>query len=123
MRCSADRGQAPWRVAVPSLAAPRRIAAGAPTPVECRCYESPTRTANAPHFIKGVVNLRGVIVPIVDQRLTPACESAAYTDFKVVIVLNVEKRAIGVVVDSVSGVLALDTDSIKPAMNTSSRRA
>ena len=88
---------------------------------EIRSYEAPTRIANAPHFIKGVVNLRGVIVPIVDLRLKLACESAAYTDFTVVIVLNVPKRVIGVVVDSVSDVLALDADSIKPApeMNAS----
>lgn len=82
---------------------------------EIRSYEAPTRIANAPHFIKGVVNLRGVIVPIVDLRLKLGCESAEYTDFTVVIVLNVRRRVIGVVVDSVSDVLALDADSIKPA--------
>ncbi|MBP6674892.1 MAG: chemotaxis protein CheW [Vitreoscilla sp.] len=82
---------------------------------EIRSYEAPTRIANAPHFIKGVVNLRGVIVPIVDLRLKLACESADYTDFTVVIVLNVRGRVIGAVVDSVSDVLALGADSIKPA--------
>ncbi len=82
---------------------------------EIRSYEAPTRIANAPHFIKGVVNLRGVIVPIVDLRLKLACETAEYTDFTVVIVLTVRGRVIGVVVDSVSDVLALGADSIKPA--------
>jgi purine-binding chemotaxis protein CheW len=82
---------------------------------EIRSYEAPTRIANVPHFIKGVVNLRGVIVPIVDLRLKLACESAEYTDFTVVIVLNVRGRVIGAVVDSVSDVLALGADSIKPA--------
>jgi purine-binding chemotaxis protein CheW len=88
---------------------------------EIRSYEAPTRIANAPHFIKGVVNLRGVIVPIVDLRLKLACEAAEYTDFTVVIVLNVRGRVIGAVVDSVSDVLALSGDSIKPApqMNAS----
>ncbi|MDH1428217.1 chemotaxis protein CheW [Comamonas aquatica] len=88
---------------------------------EIRSYEAPTRIANAPHFIKGVVNLRGVIVPIVDLRLKLACETAEYTDFTVVIVLNVRGRVIGAVVDSVSDVLALGADSIKPApqMNAS----
>jgi purine-binding chemotaxis protein CheW len=88
---------------------------------EIRSYEAPTRIANAPHFIKGVVNLRGVIVPIVDLRLKLACESAEYTDFTVVIVLNVHGRVIGVVVDSVSDVIALSIESIKPApqMNAS----
>lgn len=88
---------------------------------EIRSYEAPTRMANAPHFIKGVVNLRGVIVPIVDLRLKFVSESAEYTEFTVVIVLNVRGRVIGVVVDSVSDVLELGADSIKPApeMNTS----
>ena len=82
---------------------------------EIRSYEAPTRIANAPAFIKGVVNLRGVIVPIVDLRLKLACATAEYTDFTVVIVLNVRGRVIGAVVDSVSDVLALGADSIKPA--------
>jgi purine-binding chemotaxis protein CheW len=88
---------------------------------EIRSYEPPTRIANAPSFIKGVVNLRGVIVPIVDLRLKLGCESAEYNGFTVVIVLNVKGRVVGAVVDSVSDVLALDAQSIKPApeMNTS----
>jgi purine-binding chemotaxis protein CheW len=88
---------------------------------EIRSYAAPTRIANAPHFIKGVINLRGVIVPIVDLRLKLACESAEYTDFTVVIVLNIRGRVAGAVVDSVSDVLALGADSIKPApvMNAS----
>jgi purine-binding chemotaxis protein CheW len=87
---------------------------------EIRSYEVPTRIANGPHFIKGVVNLRGVIVPIVDLRLKLGCETAEYTDFTVVIVLNVRGRVIGAVVDSVSDVLALGADSIKPAPEMSS---
>jgi purine-binding chemotaxis protein CheW len=88
---------------------------------EIRSYEAPTRIANAPPFIKGVINLRGVIVPIVDLRLKLAGESAEYTGFTVVIMLNVRGRVIGAVVDSVSDVLALGADSIKPApqMNAS----
>jgi purine-binding chemotaxis protein CheW len=82
---------------------------------EIRSYEPPTRIANAPAFIKGVVNLRGVIVPIIDLRLKLGCESAEYNGFTVVIVLNVRGRVIGAVVDSVSDVLALGRDDIKPA--------
>ena len=82
---------------------------------EIRSYEQPTRIANAPSFIKGVVNLRGVIVPIIDLRLKLGCGSAEYNGFTVVIVLNVRGRVIGAVVDSVSDVLALGADSIKPA--------
>jgi purine-binding chemotaxis protein CheW len=82
---------------------------------EIRSYEPLTRIANAPDFIKGVVNLRGVIVPIVDLRLKLACERAEYTVFTVVVVLNVRGRVIGAVVDSVSDVLELGADNIKPA--------
>ena len=82
---------------------------------EIRSYEPPTHIANAPPFVKGVVNLRGVIVPIVDLRLKLACDSAEYGDFTVVIVLNVCGRVVGVVVDSVSDVLALGADQIKTA--------
>ena len=82
---------------------------------EIRSYEQPTRIANAPSFIKGVVNLRGVIVPIVDLRLKLGCETAEYNSFTVVIVLNVKGRVVGAVVDSVSDVLALDAQTIKPA--------
>ena len=82
---------------------------------EIRCYERPTRIANAPAFIKGVVNLRGVIVPIVDLRLKLACGEAGYNDSTVVIVLNIKGRVVGAVVDSVSDVLELGRDSIKPA--------
>ena len=87
---------------------------------EIRSYEPPTRIANAPAFIKGVVNLRGVIVPIVDLRLKLSCETAEYNSFTVVIVLNVKGRVVGAVVDSVSDVLALDAETIKPAPEMSS---
>jgi len=82
---------------------------------EIRSYEQPTRIANSPEFIKGVVNLRGVIVPIVDLRLKFACPSADYNSFTVVIVLNVKGRVVGAVVDSVSDVLELTSQAIKPA--------
>ena len=82
---------------------------------EIRSYEPPTRIANAPAFIKGVVNLRGVIVPIVDLRIKLGCESAEYNSFTVVIVLNVRGRVVGAVVDSVSDVLELRAGTIKPA--------
>lgn len=82
---------------------------------EIRSYEPPTRIANSPPFIKGVVNLRGVIVPIIDLRLRLGCEQAEYNNFTVVIVLNVRGRIVGAVVDSVSDVLELGADHIKPA--------
>ena len=82
---------------------------------EIRSYEAPTRIANAPEFIKGVVNLRGVIVPIVDLRIKFALGDPAYDVFTVVIVLNVANRVVGVVVDSVSDVLELAQQNIRPA--------
>ncbi len=87
---------------------------------EIRSYEEPTRIANAPPFIKGVVNLRGVIVPVVDLRMKLGCEKVEYNGFTVVIVLNVHGRVVGAVVDSVSDVLELSHELIKPApeMNT-----
>ncbi len=82
---------------------------------EIRSYEQPTRIANAPAFIKGVVNLRGVIVPIIDLRLKLGCATADYNAFTVVVVLNVKGRVVGAVVDSVSDVLELTREQIKPA--------
>ena len=82
---------------------------------EIRGYEQPTRIANVPLFMKGVVNLRGVIVPIVDMRVRFDLADVRYDDFTVVIVLNVVGRTIGIVVDSVSDVLELDPAHIKPA--------
>jgi purine-binding chemotaxis protein CheW len=87
---------------------------------EIRSYEQPTRIANAPAFIKGVVNLRGVIVPIIDLRLKLGCEKAEYNTFTVVVVLNVKGRVVGAVVDSVSDVLELSREQIKPAPALSS---
>jgi purine-binding chemotaxis protein CheW len=82
---------------------------------EIRSYEQPTRIANAPVFIKGVVNLRGTIVPIVDLRVKLGCEKTDIDSFTVVIVLNVRGRVVGAVVDSVSDVMQLGGDQVKPA--------
>lgn len=87
---------------------------------EIRGYEQPTRIANAPSFIKGVTNLRGVIVPIVDLRLKFGLGAAEYNAFTVVIILNVGHRVIGIVVDSVSDVLDLDPATIRDAPEMSS---
>lgn len=80
---------------------------------EIRGYEPPTRVANAPSFIKGVVNLRGTIVPIVDMRLKFNCTKSEYNSFTVVIVLNLRSRIVGIVVDSVSDVMELPAESLK----------
>ena len=82
---------------------------------EIRSYETPTHIANSPAYLKGVVNLRGVIVPVVDLRLKFALDAAEYNEFTVVIVLNVAGRVVGVVVDSVSDVIQFAPDAIRPA--------
>ena len=82
---------------------------------EIRGYESVTRIANAPEFIKGVVNLRGTIVPIIDMRIKFDLGEPTYDEFTVVIILNVAGRVIGMVVDSVSDVTTLSPEQIRPA--------
>lgn len=82
---------------------------------ELRGYETVTRIANAPEFIKGVVNLRGIIVPIVDMRIKFNLGEPTYDQFTVVIILNIGGRVMGMVVDSVSDVITLTADQVKPA--------
>lgn len=82
---------------------------------EIRGHDPVTRIANSPTFIKGVINLRGTIVPVVDLRHKFNLEHAADQRQSVVIILNVAQRVVGVVVDSVSDVIALTAEQIKPA--------
>lgn len=82
---------------------------------EIRGYAEPTRIANAPAFIKGVLDLRGTIVPIVDLRMKFGVHDVRYDSLTVTIVLSIGSRVIGVVVDGVSDVLQLPADQIRPA--------
>ena len=82
---------------------------------ELRGYETVTRIANAPEFVKGVVNLRGIIVPIVDMRIKFNLGMPTYDQFTVVIILNINGRVVGMVVDSVSDVINLSPEQVKPA--------
>lgn len=92
---------------------------------EIRSYEPPTRIANAPPHVRGVVNLRGVIVPIVDLRLRLGCDSAECTGSTVIVVLNLGQRVVGAVVDAVSDVVAIGAGDVKPApqLGTDGRHA
>lgn len=81
---------------------------------EIRSYEQPTRMTNTPAFIKGVVNLRGVIVPVVDMRIKFNLDTVAYDTFTVVIVMNIGKQVIGMVVDGVSDVISLTPEQLRP---------
>jgi purine-binding chemotaxis protein CheW len=82
---------------------------------ELRGYDTVTHIANAPAFIKGVVNLRGTIVPIIDMRIKLNLGTPTYDQFTVVIILNVAHHVVGMVVDSVSDVITLNAEQIKPA--------
>jgi purine-binding chemotaxis protein CheW len=87
---------------------------------EIRGYEAVTRIANAPEFIKGVINLRGIIIPVVDMRIKFKLGEPVYDQFTVVIILNINGRVVGMVVDSVSDVTSLSAEQIKatPDMGT-----
>lgn len=82
---------------------------------EIRGYDTVTSIANTPDFIKGVINLRGNIVPIVDMRIKFRLSEARYDSTTIVIILNLNKKMIGIVVDSVSDVIALPIDDIREA--------
>jgi len=82
---------------------------------ELRGYEAVTHIANAPVFIKGMINLRGIIVPIVDMRIKLNLGTPSYDQFTVVIILNIGDRVVGMVVDSVSDVITLTAEQVKPA--------
>jgi len=82
---------------------------------EIRGYEPVTRIANSPEFVKGVVNLRGIIVPIVDMRIKFNLGTPTYDQFTVVIILSIGGRVMGMVVDSVSDVTTLTPDQVRPA--------
>lgn len=82
---------------------------------EIRSYDTVTKLPAAPDFIKGVINLRGTIVPIVDMRLRFKMEEARYDEFTVMIMLNVNERVVGLVVDGVSDVITLNKEQIRPA--------
>ena len=81
---------------------------------EIRGYESVTKIANAPPFIKGVINLRGDIVPIVDLRIKFNVGEATYNEFTIVIVLHIHNRIVGIVVDGVSDVVSLEAEQLLP---------
>lgn len=87
---------------------------------EIRGYDAVTSIARTPEFIKGVINLRGIIVPIIDMRIKFGFGNVTYNQFTVVIILNVAHRVVGMVVDGVSDVIALTAGQLKPAPEFSS---
>ncbi len=87
---------------------------------EIRGYDAVTSIANMPEFIKGVINLRGIIVPIVDLRIKFKLPDISYDEFTVVVILNLGTRVMGIVVDSVSDVLTIQSEQIRPVPEMSS---
>lgn len=81
---------------------------------EIRGYDTVTRIPESPEFLKGVINLRGTIVPIVDLRIKFKLGDVVYNEFTVMIVLNVDNRTVGLVVDSVCDVIAMARSQIAP---------
>ena len=80
---------------------------------EIRGYDAVTKIANTPDFIKGVINLRGTIVPIVDLRVRFNLGNVEYNEFTVVIILNLSGRVVGIVVDGVSDVITLQASQLR----------
>ena len=88
---------------------------------EIRGYEDMTTIANTPDYMKGVLNLRGEVVPVIDLRIRLNFANIEYNEFTVVIILNLKGQNIGIVVDGVSDVIALDSNQIQqlPALMSS----
>ncbi|EHP38003.1 chemotaxis protein [Cupriavidus basilensis OR16] len=82
---------------------------------EIRGYENVTQIANAPAYLKGVVNLRGIIVPIIDLRIKFRQDKINYDQYTVVIIVDLHDRITGIVVDGVSDVLTLAAGQIRQA--------
>ncbi|QOT79724.1 chemotaxis protein CheW [Cupriavidus basilensis] len=82
---------------------------------EIRGYENVTQIANAPAYLKGVVNLRGIIVPIIDLRIKFRQDKINYDQYTVVIIVDLHDRTTGIVVDGVSDVLTLAPGEIRQA--------
>lgn len=82
---------------------------------EIRGYEKVTAIPAAPDYLKGVVNLRGVIVPVVDMRIKFGLADPQYNSFTVVVILRLASRVVGIVVDGVSDVVPLAASDVKEA--------
>jgi purine-binding chemotaxis protein CheW len=81
---------------------------------EIRGVDRVTQIPDVPHFIRGVIDLRGLIVPIIDMRMKLHLEKAEYNEFTSVIILNVLERLVGIVVDAVADVISVSEDQIRP---------
>lgn len=76
-----------------------------------------------PAYVKGIINLRGRIIPIIDVRLRFHKEEAAYTERTCIIVVNISDMDIGFIVDTVDEVIDIEPDNISAAPALSSDRS
>ena len=67
-----------------------------------------------PHYVKGIINLRGSILPVIDIRLLMDREAEEYTSKTCIIVLNIDSVAIGIIVDRVRQVIDIDLSEVQP---------
>lgn len=81
---------------------------------ELRSYGGVTRLANSPEWVKGVTNLRGVIVPLIDLRIKLALSAPTYDATTVVVILNLGSQTVGIVVDRVADVVSLAPAQLSP---------
>ncbi|MGH7266334.1 MAG: chemotaxis protein CheW [Candidatus Rokuibacteriota bacterium] len=82
---------------------------------EIKGYSAITPIPNTPPYVKGVMNLRGTIIPVVDLRSKLGMAAAEYSPFTVIVVVRVGSKTIGLVVDAVSDVLHIPSASLQPA--------
>ena len=90
---------------------------------ELRGFEKVTRIAGVPDHLLGVINLRGIIVPIIDLRIKFRQPNVSYDQYTVVIIVDLNERTTGIVVDGVSDVLTLSAAQIKPTPHFSGELA
>ena len=88
---------------------------------EIKGYSAVTPIPSTPPHIKGVMNLRGAVIPVVDLRVRFGMETIEYTQFNVIIVINVGAKVMGLLVDAVSDVLNVGAGEVRPAPDFGTR--
>ena len=83
-------------------------------------YQKPTKVPNAPDIVKGVINFRGEVIPIIDLRKKFDLELREYDDFTVIIILEVKDKTVGIIVDHVSDILSFSKEDIQDTLEFSS---
>ncbi|MGQ9843926.1 MAG: chemotaxis protein CheW [Spirochaetota bacterium] len=82
-----------------------------------------THVPNTLPYMKGVINLRGSVVPVIDMRKKIGLEEIEYTAFTVIIITEIKGKLIGMIVDSVEDVVAIPVEKIQDAIHFTSQVA